>query len=126
MKVLKISIATIAVGGVVAISAVFLILYLLEDPNMLENQRIYNIKYDFSSIEKAIEEFEQRYKKIPDNLSELVDTKILKVVPKDPWGIKYKYKISDKGYLIYTLGKDNKDGGDGDNKDYNNETIFEN
>ena len=124
MKVLKESIAMIVVGGVVAISTVFLILYFLEDPNMLENQRLHNIKYDLSSIEKAIEAYEQQYKKMPGDLSELIDKKILKVIPKDPWGVEYKYKISDKDYLIYTLGKDNKDGGDGDNKDYNNKTIF--
>lgn len=44
-------------------------------------------------------------------------------VPKDPWGNDYHYESPGQhnpDYDIYTLGADNREGGDGENKDVNN------
>jgi general secretion pathway protein G len=47
-----------------------------------------------------------------------------KAVPKDPWGNEYKYVApgshNTKGYDLSSLGADNREGGDGENKDVNN------
>lgn len=44
-----------------------------------------------------------------------------KTVPKDPWGADYRYVSPGQHglYDISSLGADNKEGGDGDNKDVN-------
>jgi general secretion pathway protein G len=43
------------------------------------------------------------------------------VIPKDPWGRDYEYQLLDDNapapYMIRTLGKDGKEGGDGEDKD---------
>ena len=44
-------------------------------------------------------------------------------VPKDPWGNQYKFTSPgqhNKGFDIVSLGADNREGGDGENKDINN------
>jgi general secretion pathway protein G len=47
-----------------------------------------------------------------------------KVVPKDPWGNEFHYASpgthNTKDFDIYSLGADNREGGDGENKDVNN------
>ncbi len=42
------------------------------------------------------------------------------VIPKDPWGNDYIYWLTEepgKPFVIYSLGKDGQEGGDGENKD---------
>lgn len=47
-----------------------------------------------------------------------------KSVPKDPWGYEYHYvapgQRNTKEFDIHSLGADNREGGDGENKDVNN------
>ena len=47
-----------------------------------------------------------------------------KLVPKDPWGYEYHFvspgQHNTKDYDIHSLGADNREGGDGENKDVNN------
>ena len=40
----------------------------------------------------------------------------------DPWGVPYRYKIPGRSaeFDVYTLGSDNREGGDGDAKDIGN------
>lgn len=42
-------------------------------------------------------------------------------VPKDPWGFDYQYRFPGEHgpYDIWSLGADNRDGGEGDNADIN-------
>lgn len=49
--------------------------------------------------------------------------KSAKSVPKDPWGNEYRYVSPgqhNKDFDISSLGADNREGGDGENKDVNN------
>ena len=43
----------------------------------------------------------------------------LKKLPQDPWGHEYQYRLSDKGYELFSYGADGKPGGEGINKDIN-------
>lgn len=45
-----------------------------------------------------------------------------KIVPKDPWGNEYHYSSPGQHgiYDLYTLGADNREGGDGEDKDVTN------
>ncbi|MCB1858878.1 MAG: type II secretion system major pseudopilin GspG [Gammaproteobacteria bacterium] len=40
-------------------------------------------------------------------------------IPVDPWGNEYHYDLADKGsgYILYSLGADNAEGGEGENAD---------
>ena len=43
---------------------------------------------------------------------------LAKEVPADPWGQQYSYKLKDSGdFALYTLGKDGKRGGEGENQE---------
>jgi len=44
-----------------------------------------------------------------------------KEVPKDPWGYDYQYRVPGQhgDYDLFSLGADNADGGDGENRDVN-------
>ncbi len=41
-------------------------------------------------------------------------------VPTDPWGIDYHYRSSGSGYELYSLGRDNQVGGEGEDADISN------
>jgi len=45
-----------------------------------------------------------------------------KAVPKDPWGREYQYKAPGEhgDYDVYSLGKDGREGGDGEDQDITN------
>jgi general secretion pathway protein G len=40
-----------------------------------------------------------------------------KPVPPDPWGRAYVYRIDGNGYALYSLGRDGKEGGEGEDAD---------
>jgi general secretion pathway protein G len=40
-----------------------------------------------------------------------------KPVPLDPWGRAYTYAITASGYSLYSLGRDGKEGGEGEDRD---------
>jgi general secretion pathway protein G len=40
-----------------------------------------------------------------------------KPVPVDPWGRAYSYAITASGYALFSLGRDGKEGGDGEDRD---------
>jgi general secretion pathway protein G len=40
-----------------------------------------------------------------------------KPVPLDPWGRTYTYAITASGYTLFSLGRDGKEGGEGEDRD---------
>jgi general secretion pathway protein G len=40
-----------------------------------------------------------------------------KPVPLDPWGRAYTYAITASGYTLFSLGRDGKEGGEGEDRD---------
>ena len=71
-------------------------------------------------VEESMDMYYLRKKEYPaseDGLQKLVDEKILKDIPKDPWGeaLHYMYPGShDKPYDIWSWGKNKAEGGDDD------------
>lgn len=47
----------------------------------------------------------------------------LKNVPKDPWGVEYKYDSDGNEFKIYSYGKNKREGGDGLDKDITSEEL---
>jgi general secretion pathway protein G len=40
-----------------------------------------------------------------------------KAVPLDPWGRAYMYTVTTSAYTLYSLGRDGKEGGEGEDRD---------
>ncbi len=40
-----------------------------------------------------------------------------KPVPLDPWGRAYTYSVTASGYALFSLGRDGKEGGEGEDRD---------
>jgi general secretion pathway protein G len=40
-----------------------------------------------------------------------------KLVPLDPWGRAYTYSVTPSGYALFSLGRDGKEGGEGEDRD---------
>ncbi len=49
----------------------------------------------------------------------------IKRLPKDPWGREYEYMNEDGSVVIFTLGADGEEGGEGPNKDISNQASEE-
>jgi general secretion pathway protein G len=85
-------------------------------------------KSDINAINNAVREYAiNNGGRFPDSLEELLDDGMgnsyftKKGIPKDPWDMEYQYDApsspGEEDYRIYTLGFDGIPGGDGKNKD---------
>ncbi len=92
------------------------------------------VKTDITTIESALENYAiNNSGKYPDSLEALITPDVngqayLKQssIPKDPWKNEYQYEPPAPGQprpKIYTLGKDMQPGGEGDDRDVDNEMI---
>ena len=100
----------------------------LEVLNRIEEARIKTAKMDIANLKNAVKLFYTDNGRLPDTLEDLVtqpaDLSSWKKcldedsVPEDPWGNEYKYEPGEKReYDIYSLGKDNEIGGEGEDAD---------
>lgn len=72
----------------------------------------------------SVQRYRLKYNKLPDSLDDLVPD-YLESVPLDPFdGKELRYKKLDKGFVVYSIGKDQKDdGGKEDPKDKSDSTY---
>jgi general secretion pathway protein G len=81
---------------------------------------------DFDAITVAVEEYQLAYDgKLPESLAVLATpdssgTKFAERIPKDPWDRAYVYEIlpGGKQFLLTSLGRDGKIGGEGEDADF--------
>ncbi len=86
-----------------------------------------NAKIELLRLDRAIEEYILDIKTFPTKLAELYESEHLHWMGPytkrkdltDPWGKLYYYQYfpNRKGYQLYTLGKDNKVGGNDSSRD---------
>ncbi|MES2674108.1 MAG: type II secretion system protein GspG [Pseudomonadota bacterium] len=75
--------------------------------------RVFKGKADIEAIAKAIDIFEQEKGNLPKELKELTP-KYIEYIQEDPWGKRYRYSPNnEKGLLVFSLGSDDKIGGEG-------------
>jgi type II secretion system protein G len=101
-----------------------------------EKEIVGKIYTDLTSIVTALKAYQRDFKDYPythQGLGTLQKTKAssgqagtyLKTLPMDPWGRPYRYEYSELSggvavrYKLYTLGADDKPGGEGENADIN-------
>jgi general secretion pathway protein G len=78
------------------------------------------VALDFKNIESALELYVAKKGNYPDTgsgLNALVNERILKTVPVDPWGSPYLYRREDGQSVLVSLGADRAPGGSGDDED---------
>jgi general secretion pathway protein G len=92
------------------------------------------VKVDIVAIDAALQQYAlNNAGHYPDDLVPLVtpDTNgmtylNMEVVPKDPWGVEYQYEAPIPGHpmpRVFTLGKDMRLGGNGDDMDIDSQMI---
>jgi hypothetical protein len=105
----------IAVGAVVGM-AIFVLTYLSmwDNPNIVFGQGASDglrmMRFLYVKACDALDQFAAKQGHYPESLEELPQLKDR--WPSDPWLRPYRYTKTEKGYRIYSLGRDDKPGGD--------------
>ena len=115
---------------IIAIMASFVVPSVINRP---DQARLTKVKNDILTIESAIDLYKLDNGNYPSNdegLEELIadeDNLYLKRLPLDPWNNPYQYSNPGKNSKIdiFSLGADNQEGGDGNNKDIGNWNLEE-
>lgn len=95
--------------------------------NVTETQKV-RAEQDIANLKKAVVFFRLHTNKLPQDLRELVKDPDIKGwrgpymerLPKDPWDNNYEFRApgnDNRDFDIWTLGADNREGGEGENQD---------
>jgi len=115
---------------VVVILGLLATLVVMNAPAYIHRQRVKLSRTNIEMLEAKIDMFYSEMGRYPKSLDELVsakdsagiDLKIIKKVPRDPWGNGFVYVVPGQGgedYSLSSLGADGQQGGDGRNADIN-------
>lgn len=88
-------------------------------PRMVE-ARQKNAALDIETLERALELYHAKTGRFPDTsagLGVLVEARVLKQLPRDPWHNNYVYLDEGSGPVILSYGADGTAGGEGENAD---------
>ena len=73
------------------------------------------------ALEKAIDQYRLEHRRFPTSEEGLVaiEPYLKKALPNDPWGRPYVYRVPGQrgDYEVYSLGRDGKSGGSGEDAD---------
>ena len=115
---------------VVVILGLLATLVTINAPSMIHRNRVKMAMRNIEALQNAVDIYYSEVGSYPKSLSELVkakdqdgiELKIVKKVPKDPWGNDFVYVVPGKSgedYSISSLGADKSVGGTDKNKDIN-------
>jgi len=121
---------------VVIILGLLATLVTVNAPSMIHRHRVKIAKRNIESLQNAVDIYYTEMGTYPKKLSDLVSAqdpsgepiKIIKRVPKDPWGNDFVYVVPGKEneeYSISSLGADGQPGGEGRNADINSWDMYE-
>jgi general secretion pathway protein G len=115
---------------VVVILGLLATLVTVNAPAMIHRHRVKIAKQNITMVQNAVDMYYSEMGKYPATLNDLVaakdssgtDLKIIKKVPKDPWGNDFVFVVPGQGgedYSISCYGADGQQGGDSRNADIN-------
>ena len=81
--------------------------------NRLKEAQIDTARLNLRKLSDSIDIYRVENGSLPDSLPQLVP-KIIKELPKDPWGMEYKYVRQGDNYDVYSYGPDKAQGGGDD------------
>jgi general secretion pathway protein G len=130
MTLVELSVVVLILGAIIALVA-----FNINPTQMQDDMASLKLKKDASTIQIALQQYEDRYGKmpseeqgvmalvekptsgdVPDGYKPVLDKKSAVL---DPWKTPYVLKVENGGdYKILTLGKDKKEGGEGKNADF--------
>ena len=91
-----------------------------------DTARIKKAEADIATLEQGVEMYRLNRLNHPtsgEGLQALVDGGFIKRLPDDPWGNPYRYAAPGRDgqpFDVYSLGADNREGGEGDDADIGN------
>ncbi len=120
----------------VALFVLIVAAFLIPPSNVDDFSTLLKLKKDSQELQIALEQYADRYEKIPSEeqgIMALVEKPTLPPIPKnyrpilykksavlDPWQTPYILKhLANGNYAIITIGMDKKEGGEGKNADFN-------
>ena len=93
----------------------------------VSRERTPTVREDVDSLAAVIDLYHDREGSYPVVLAGLVERRYLERLPMDFWGVPYNYSIDqprvasdDQPFYVWTLGSDNRVGGDGPDRDVGN------
>lgn len=96
-------------------------------PGSVVSERIATGRDEVDSLVVVIDIYREREASYPRSLIELVESGYLERLPSDSWGVPYNYSIEqplivreDQPIYVWTLGRDNRVGGEGPDRDVGN------
>lgn len=98
----------------------FLVLGYIASTSHHSEMAVDSARLDLLSIRNAVKLFHARTGRYPsteEGLKPVVDLHLLERMPLDPWGREYGYALEETGPRVWSLGKDGRSGGDGDDAD---------
>ena len=118
---------------VVVIIGLLATLVTINAPAIIHRQRVKAARNNIARLMNAVDTYYVEVGKYPQALKDLVasgkkDIKIIKKVPKDPWGNEFVYRLPglhNEDYSITSYGADGMEGGDGKNVDINSWDLDE-
>jgi general secretion pathway protein G len=77
-------------------------------------------RMDVQTLMNALDVYHVAKGRYPDErggLQALLDARVIKTLPKDPWGAPYVYQVVSGEPVVKSLGRDGAEGGTGDDAD---------
>lgn len=91
--------------------------------NRLDGAKVSTAQTDLKAIHAALDVFfvsKARYPEASEGLRVLVEQRMLKELPVDPWGTPYQYTLEGGKPVVTSLGSDKAPGGSGSAADVSN------
>lgn len=82
-------------------------------------------RMDVQNLMNALDLYHVAKGRYPDErggLQALLDARVIKTLPTDPWGAPYVYRLMNGEPVVKSLGKDGAEGGTGDDADLSSAT----
>jgi general secretion pathway protein G len=111
----------VAVGMILFVVADTITVALAVEIGRREPQKAQRARLDISTLKRAVDTYYAQTGRYPEQLSTLVDARVLLKLDDDPWGHEYRYAILGGKPVITSLGKDGTPGGEGNDSDISSE-----
>ncbi|MHB8879393.1 MAG: type II secretion system protein GspG [Myxococcaceae bacterium] len=78
-------------------------------------------RLELERLEDALDIYAVRHGRYPETLQTLVEARVVKRMPRDPWGNEFLYSLAGGEPVLTSYGRDGAPGGTGEDADLSNE-----
>jgi general secretion pathway protein G len=108
-SLIEIMVVIVIIGLLASVSTVSVIQF-------LDKGRVTTANSQMAEFQKALDLYRMETGSYPatnKGFKALLEKKLIKEIPKDPWGNEYKYKKQGSDFIITCYGSDGREGGTG-------------